>query len=573
VTQLPWMGLGLSTNLGPRDRPDPWWILDASPGAIDFVEYSAPLDPDVALAEAPRFSTLLERRHELPAIFHPVHLNLWGPALESEENLAALRAHLRQVGSPWVGNDVAWWHHRDAPFPGYLFVAPPFTRAGVEQAAAHAAHVQAAIEVPLLLENPAVLHRNGDLHVLDFMAALHARTGQPLLLDLGHLLAFQLVYGLEAEARLDGFPLEQVAEIHIAGGVITTRGARRFYVDDHGQPVREELFALLERILPRCTGLRAVTFEADGHPEPIALRTLERLRALVPRRREPQAAGIAAANDDAALEAPATCATASQDDGWGSAATAAPPGAVDGAAREAWRLFDLVHGAPADGVPDPDGLRAEVDFRLAVVAQRIDRAWPLTRAACAGDRAGLERFATSPEYRSLFDGSGRQLPAVFAAWARRVVREERLAGADAILAFESWCHGLLARVEAAPPGSGAIRLAPGVAVGSFPVDLSELLFAARTLRRHLADRAAAAGLYEGSGLEALRQIAARAAPGPWAVLLRRTGGAIAAEPLDPSFLRLVHLAARGATPADLPPADREALGRAVAAGVLVAGDR
>ena len=176
---LPWMGLGLSTNLGPADRPDPWRIHDRSKGLFDFVEYSAPLDLETARREAARFSTLWERRRELPAIFHPVHLNLWGPELESEANLAALRAHLAAVGSPWVGNDVGWWHHRDVPFPGYLYVAPPLTRAGVEQCVAHALHVQAHVDVPLLLENPAVLFRNGDMHVLEFLAALHARTGWP----------------------------------------------------------------------------------------------------------------------------------------------------------------------------------------------------------------------------------------------------------------------------------------------------------------------------------------------------------------------------------------------------------
>jgi len=537
------MGLGLSTNLGPADRPDPWLLHDRAPGLFDFVEYSAPLDLEAARREAAKFPLLWERRAELPVIFHPVHLNLWGPELESAENLAALRAHLAAVGSPWVGNDVGWWHHRDAPFPGYLYVAPPLTRAGVEQCAAHAAHVQAHLDVPLLLENPAVLFRNGDLHVLDFLAALHARTGAPLLLDLGHLLSFQLAHGLARDTALDGFPLDRVAEIHVAGGVITSG---RFYVDDHGQPVREELFELLERILPRCTALRALTFEADGHPEPVARRTLERLRRMLvgepeapaPREAVPPAAAAPALPHDA----PAT----------------------------AWALFELVHAERGE-TGDPEGVRAEADFRLAVIAQQLDRDWPLTRALVAGDRAALQDFAASSEYRALFDGSGRDLSGTFATWARRRIRETRVAGTDAALAFEQWCHGLLARVGASDPQPGAIGLARGTAVGNFPVDLGELVFGARALRRHLADRAAASGHYDADGLAALAQLAARPGPGPWAVRIFRRDGRLEVEPLDPQLARLVARAGAGVRAEELAPADRALLDRAVAAGLLRIG--
>ncbi|WP_373044816.1 DUF692 family multinuclear iron-containing protein [Vulgatibacter sp.] len=544
---LPWMGLGLSTNLGPRDRPDPWLLHDTAPGLFDFVEYSAPLRIEEARAQAARFSALWDRRAELPAIFHPVHLNLWGPALESEENLAALAEHLRAIGSPWVGNDVGWWHHRDAPFPGYLYVVPPLTRAAVAQCAAHAVHVQAAIDVPLLLENPAVLFRNGDLHVLDFMAALHRETGAPLLLDLGHLLAYQLVHGHEPGTGLDGFPLDRVAEIHIAGGVITARGERRFYVDDHGQPVREELFAMLEGILPRCTGLKALTFEADGHPEPVARQTLQRLRSLVP----------------------ALAPSPSEAPGEHRGPVVIQPGVLAEAERDAWALFDLVH-AERGSTGDPEGVRADADFRLAVIAQQLDREWPLTRALAAGDREALQAFAASAEYRSRYEGTGKDLGAVFAAWARRRIRESRIAGGEVALAFESWCHGLLHRAAGALQ-EGAIALAPGIAAGTFPADLSELVFAARALRRHLVDRAVASGLYEASGLDALGQAAVRAQPGAWPVLVRRREGALEVEPIDASLLRLLRLAGTGAVPEGLAPADRATLERAVAAGLLRVG--
>src|SRR5574338_356322 len=104
------MGLGLGSNLGSASLPHPWRVHEAR-------------------REAPIFAELEARRPALGALFHPVHLNLYGPALEPPAALAALDAHARAIGSPWVSNDVAWWHVGGRPFPGHRYLAPPFSRA------------------------------------------------------------------------------------------------------------------------------------------------------------------------------------------------------------------------------------------------------------------------------------------------------------------------------------------------------------------------------------------------------------------------------------------------------------
>ncbi len=264
-------------------------------------------------------------------------------------------------------------------------------------------------------------------------------------------------------------------ELHLAGGVVTSRGIRRFYVDDHTQPVREELFELLANVLPRCTRLRALTFEGDGHPEAIALKTLKRLRALVPAKAEPSPLSL-----DPRAPAPVD-----------------PPGS------RPWELFSELHGATAPS-EDPEGTRAELDFRLAVIAEALDLRFPLSRLLLAGTRDQLVAFASSPEYRAVFE-QGRTLEQAYASWSRK--RAFETPGADAVVAFEAWLDGL-----ARAPGPER--------AGRFPLDLSELLFATTALRRHLGQRAWAAEQLELSGLEALSQIALRAKPGPWAIGLK-----------------------------------------------------
>lgn len=540
MASLPWMGLGLSTNLGPRDQPDPYRLLAERPGLFDYVEYSAPLSFAEARALPGRFATLLARRSEVPAIFHPVELNLWGPEPETEEALALLAEHCAEVGTPWVGNDVAWWHHGGQVFPGYLYLPPPLDEASLAECADHAAAIARRLPVPLLLENPTVVARRGPLHVLDFMAGVAERAGVDLILDVGHLWAFQLAADLPADAGFERFPFERVVELHVAGGVVARRGPRRFYVDDHPQPVRDEVFALLEAVLPRCSRLRAVTFEGDGHPAGAARVTLERLRRLVPRAR----------GGEVVPAAPR------------------PPAAPPGGAR-AWELFDETFGTrPA---ADRAGADEERSFRRAVLAERLDRTHPLSRLLLAGRPEALDAFAASPEFRALFDGTGRTLPAAFAAFCRRRLREAPDRAAEAALAFESWAHGLAAREP--PPPPGGVALSPGVRIGSFPLDLGEALAAAASLRRHLTGRAWATGVLDLDGLEALAQTVARAAPAPFPVAIRQ-GPRLEAIPLDPALAAVLQAAARGepwerfSSRPDLDPA---AVARALALGLIVAG--
>jgi uncharacterized protein len=471
---LPFRGLGLSSNLSVHDVPQPWALLDARPGLFDVVEYSAPLDLAQARREASLFPVLWEARERVPVLFHPVHLNLYGPELESEEALAFLDAHAKAVGSPWVGNDVGWWHQRGEPLPGYLYLPPPLTPEGLADAAAHAAHVQAHLSVPLVLENPVVVWRRGGMHVLDFMAELHQRTGCPLLLDLGHLLSAQLASGLPLAHGLEGFPLASVVEVHLAGGVVTHGASgRASYADDHTQPVREELFSLLTALLPRLTSLRALIFEGDGHPAEIAARTLRRLRALWPVR------------SGAVLHWPSPAASAAPS--WSGAS--AP-----------WARFDAAYGKFPGTAEDAEGLAADRSFRLAVLADALDHHWPLARLVLAGTRERLEAFAASTQFRAAFE-QGSPLQAAFGAWARARLRERPEQAGLGALAFDTWAQ----------------EMARGPGQGTFPVDLAEALFAARALRRHLGTRAWATGVLESSGLEGLAQVVARAPAEPWPV--------------------------------------------------------
>jgi hypothetical protein len=291
-------------------------------------------------------------------------------------------------------------------------------------------------------------------------------------------------------------------------------------------------------VLPRCTSLRAVTFEGDGHPPEVAMVTLRRLRNLVP---VEQRAPLSLSPVDAAV----------------------PP---LGNVSRPWELFDLGYGVRRPVTPDDvEGSISETDFRLAVVAEQLDKDFPISRLMLAGTREGLLGFTTSLEFRELFEGSGRSVAHVFLDYARRRLREhpEEGGAAAAALSFEAFLPTLMQR-PVSPPKQGEVGLMEDVRVGTFPADLSELVYASRSLRQHLTGRAWANGTVEVSGLETLTQAARRAVSRPWrfAVRLKRSGG-VEVHMAPPGLSEVLRSLAQGPVPEQgiAPALLAEAIGR------------
>jgi uncharacterized protein len=507
--ELPFLGLGLSSNAQAGDVPHPYRLLEHQPNAFDYLEYSAPLNLEEAKAEATLLQVMLSRRQTTRLVYHPVHLNLWGPQLESAERLAHLASHVEAVASPWVSNDVGWWHVEGQPLPGYQYLSPPLTAESLAMAVAHAGHVAAAMPVPLLLENPVVMAAHGPLHVLDYMERLTTATGTGMVLDIGHLLSHQLTRQHGLTAGLDGFDFSRVVQLHVAGGAITTRAGRAVYVDDHVQPVRDEVWHLLQNVLPRCQGLKAVTFEGDGHSDASALSVLRRLREVwQPARLEPLFS------------------------------SKSMPGQLDEAL--AWQHFEAVHQGRGD---DRTGAQAELDYRLAVVAEVLDASVPLARLSVAPRRADLAAFLAAPEFRESLE-AGRDVVDGFARYANRVGRG--VPGVEPLVMLDVWARTFAPRRAATPPPPGHVALAAGVGVAQFPLDLREALHAATAVSSHLRRRAGWSDSgFELNGLDAVYQAAARASAGPWRVVLQRRGHGAAVRD-DPEAVALASALSGGA---------------------------
>jgi len=226
----------------------------------------------------------------LPRALHHTALNL--AALEpAGRGRAALvdftNALCQRYDLRWINEDVGFWSLAGRPLP---YPLPPVLDAGGLAACARNVRAyQRKLCAPLVLEFPGfsagVSLVLGDMDAYDFFRRLADETGAPVTLDVGHLLSWRWWRGLRGPALLDDLdrlPLAACFEVHLSGCEIA--GGR--FIDAHHGRLMDEQLTLLERLLPLCPNLRAVTFEDPRIDEKGALtassaRSLERLREVV----------------------------------------------------------------------------------------------------------------------------------------------------------------------------------------------------------------------------------------------------------------------------------------------------
>jgi len=286
VRALPVLGLGVSTEYGAGD----------SPSGLDIPELRR-RHPNYARFLEVGVETLsgLDRHARdwaaqgLPTTYHFLDINLDDVDDFSEEWLEEVREIAAVLRPAWMCGDAGMWHFGGRE-PGQMLLLPPVLCDESAHALADGIRkLREAVHLEVLPENPPGAVFLGDLHLLDFFARVCDRADTGLLLDCAHLAIYQNNHGHEPLTGLDGFPLERVVEIHIAGGTRRDINGWSYVDDDHTPAVLPETWTIVEAILPRCPNLRAVIFECERNSLPGTLpgfaqieRALERSPLLAP---------------------------------------------------------------------------------------------------------------------------------------------------------------------------------------------------------------------------------------------------------------------------------------------------
>ena len=274
VADLPVLGLGVSTEYGAADAPG---ALDLRRLRREHPEFARFLEVGVETCKG-----LDPHTHEWvgegrPTTYHFLDVNLDDPRDFTPGWLGEVRDIVSQIRPAWICGDAGLWHFGRRQ-PGTMLLLPPvLTETSAAAQATGLVRLREETGLEVLPENPPGHVFVGNLHILDFFARVceHADTG--LVLDCAHLTIYQRALGHAPLTALDGFPLERVVEIHIAGGREAEVDGYAYVEDDHTPLVLPDTWEIFEYVAARAPNLRAVIFECERNPVDDCLPGFERI--------------------------------------------------------------------------------------------------------------------------------------------------------------------------------------------------------------------------------------------------------------------------------------------------------
>lgn len=276
LASLPRLGLGISTEYGAgRTGLDVAAFRTARPDLLRFLEIGVDLERGL---DADALAWVAEG---LPVTLHFLDVNLEEACDLDAAWMEDVGQLAREIGAAWLCGDAGLWHvgPRDR---GHGTLLPPILTAGsAREMARNVRTLREATGFEVLPENPPAHLYLGPLHLLDYYARMAEEADCGLLLDVAHLAIYQRVTGREPLDGLDGFPLERVVELHVAGATEFEHGGRRFVDDDHSPEPLAETWRILEAVLPRVRNLRAVVYECERNAATAVLPVFERLRRML----------------------------------------------------------------------------------------------------------------------------------------------------------------------------------------------------------------------------------------------------------------------------------------------------
>ena len=278
IASLPRLGVGISSEPGSAANGgiDARALADAHPGLVHFLEYGS--DVDRGLDEHVRGWAASGR----PTTYHFLDLNLEDPDDLDEAWVRRTQEAAREIGAAWLCGDAGLWHIGPRDRGHQLLLPPILTEDSARAVGDSVRALSEATGLCVLPENPPGDVYVGPLHLLDYFARVVDRSGGGLLLDCAHLAIFQRQRGLSPTAGLDGFPLDRVVELHVAGGVEIDVEGLSLVDDAHGVEPLADTWAIFEAVVPRATNLRAIVFECERNAMHEVVDGFERLNRAFP---------------------------------------------------------------------------------------------------------------------------------------------------------------------------------------------------------------------------------------------------------------------------------------------------
>ncbi len=207
-------------------------------------------------------------RADYPVSLHGVGLSLGSAGSLSHGHLQRLKTLQARIEPAMMSEHLSW---SSAPGAFLADLLPlPYTEEALALFCAHVDETQDFLGRRILIENPSsyLAFAHSTIPEWEFLAAVVARTGCGLLLDVNNIYVSACNHGFDPLSYLDALPAAAVGEIHLAGHSIRQVGGRALRIDDHGSAVCDDVWALYAQTVARL-GPRPTLIEWDSAVPPL----------------------------------------------------------------------------------------------------------------------------------------------------------------------------------------------------------------------------------------------------------------------------------------------------------------
>ena len=221
----------------------------------------------------------LERiRADYPLSLHGVGLSLGSAGPLRQEHLAKLGRLVERLEPGLVSEHLCWGAVGEYHLNDLLPV--PYTEEALDHMAERITQAQDFLGRQILIENVSsyMEFKDSTIPEWEFLAAVSARSGCGILLDVNNIYVSANNHGFQATDYIDAIPADMVGEIHLAGHSTQVYEDRAVLVDTHDAPVCDDVWALFEATLRRI-GPRPTLIEWDSELPPLATLVAEAQKA------------------------------------------------------------------------------------------------------------------------------------------------------------------------------------------------------------------------------------------------------------------------------------------------------
>jgi uncharacterized protein len=201
---------------------------------------------------------------EVPMVLHSIGLSIGSACRFDREHISQIAEWYRWLKFPWHSDHLAFIiaGHDTKEINVGVTLPLPYDRESLDLLVPRVAEVRSHVPVPFLLENNVYFfeYPRQDFDEPTFLNQLCKTSGCRLLLDLHNLYTNSRNHDIDSYAWLEKLNLENVVEIHVAGGMEDNG----FYQDAHSATSPTLVWELLDWVLPQCPNLGGVVFELLG---------------------------------------------------------------------------------------------------------------------------------------------------------------------------------------------------------------------------------------------------------------------------------------------------------------------